>query len=61
MRKARFTEHRKHRWIYNDNSSQCVAVIREQKTGKVTVKTKGCEGYCGISAAGAKDRIYRIK
>lgn len=54
-------ENQKHRWVYNDNSSQCVAVIGEQNSGKVTVMTKGCEGYCGISAAGSMDGIYQIK
>ncbi|MFJ5330610.1 acyl-CoA dehydrogenase [Pectobacterium versatile] len=54
-------ENQKHRWLYNDTSSQCVAVISEQKNGKVTVMTKGCEGYCGITAAGAMDGIYRKK
>ncbi|RRO11082.1 acyl-CoA dehydrogenase [Pectobacterium aquaticum] len=54
-------ENQKHRWLYNDTSSQCVAIISEQKNGKVTVMTKRCEGYCGITAAGAMDGIYRKK
>ncbi|ENO8633111.1 TPA: acyl-CoA dehydrogenase [Yersinia enterocolitica] len=54
-------ENQKHRWVYNDTSSQCVAVISEQNSGKVTVMTKGCEGYCGMTAVGAMDGIYRKK
>ncbi|QHB31951.1 acyl-CoA dehydrogenase [Yersinia canariae] len=54
-------ENQKHRWVYNDTSSQCVAVISEQNNGKVTVVTKGCEGYCGMTAVGAMDGIYRKK
>ncbi|EMA9490381.1 TPA: acyl-CoA dehydrogenase [Yersinia enterocolitica] len=54
-------ENQKYRWLYNDTSSQCVAVISEQNSGKVTVMTKGCEGYCGMTAVGAMDGIYRKK
>ncbi|AXY33869.1 acyl-CoA dehydrogenase [Yersinia pseudotuberculosis] len=54
-------ENQKHRWVYNDTSSQCVAVISEQNSGKVTVMTKGCEDYCGMTAVGAMDGIYRKK
>lgn len=54
-------ENQKHRWVYNDNSSQCVAVISEQNSGKVKVMTKGCEGYCGMTAVGAMDGIYGKK
>ena len=54
-------ENQKNRWVYNDTSSQCVAVISEQNSGKVTVMTKGCEGYCGMTAVGAMDGIYRKK
>ncbi|ELX2276449.1 acyl-CoA dehydrogenase [Yersinia intermedia] len=54
-------ENQKHRWVYNDTSSQCVAVFSEQNSGKVTVMTKGCEGYCGMTAVGAMDGIYRKK
>lgn len=50
-----------HRWLYNDTSSQCVAVISEQPSGKLTVKTKGCEGYCGMNSVGAMDGVYRKK
>ncbi len=35
------------RWVWNDNASQCVAVISELKNGKANVMTRGCEGYCG--------------
>ncbi|TKK15545.1 acyl-CoA dehydrogenase [Pantoea agglomerans] len=54
-------ENQKHRWVYNDKSSQCVAVISEQNNGKIRVITKGCEGYCGLPATGAMDGIYRKK
>lgn len=54
-------ENQKRRWVYNDKSSQCVAVISEQNNGKIKVITKGCEGYCGLTAAGAMDGIYRKK
>lgn len=54
-------ENQKNRWIYNDKSSQCVAVINEQNNGKIKVITKGCEGYCGLAATGAMDGIYRKK
>lgn len=54
-------ENQKHRWVYNDKSSQCVAVISEQSNGKIRVITRGCEGYCGLVATGAMDGIYRKK
>lgn len=40
-------ESQKRRWVWNDNASQCVAVISELKNGKASVMTRGCEGYCG--------------
>lgn len=54
-------ENQKHRWVYNDKSSQCVAVISEQSNGKISVITRGCEGYCGLAATGAMDGIYQKK
>ena len=54
-------ENQKHRWVYNDNSSQFVAAISEQNNGRVTVITKGCEGYCGMTSVGAIDGIYQKK
>ena len=54
-------ENQKQRWVYNDKSSQCVAVISEQNNGRVTVITKGCEGYCGMTSVGAMDGIYQKK
>ncbi len=54
-------ENQKHRWLYNDTSSQCIAVISKQSNGKITVMTKGCDGYCGMTAVGAMDGIYRKK
>ncbi|CNH70370.1 MULTISPECIES: hypothetical protein [Yersinia] len=54
-------ENQKHRWLYNDKLSQCVAVISEQSNGKIAVMTKGCDGYCGMTAVGAMDGIYGNK
>lgn len=54
-------EDQKRRWIWNDSSSQCVAVLSEMNNGKASVMTRGCEGYCGASAAGAMDGQYSKK
>lgn len=54
-------ENQKRRWIWNDNSSQCVAVLSEMKNGKTSVMTRDCGGYCGASAAGAMDGQYSKK
>lgn len=54
-------ENQKHRWLFNDTSSQCVSVITEQSNGKIAVITEGCEGYCGMTAIGTMDGIYRKK
>ena len=51
-------ESQKRRWIWNDNTSQCVAVISELKNGKTSIITRGCEGYCGASAAGTMDGLF---
>jgi hypothetical protein len=51
-------ESQKRRWVWNDNTSQCVAVISELKNAKASVITRGCEGYCGVSAAGAMDGLF---
>ncbi len=51
-------ESQKRRWVWNDNTSQCVAVISELKNGKASVMTRGCEGYCRISAAGTMDGLF---
>jgi len=51
----------KKRWLWNDSSNQCVAVISELSTGGATVMTKGCEIYCGNSAAGTMDGVYKPK
>ena len=51
-------ESQKRRWVWNDNASECVAVISELKNGKASVMTRGCEGYCGISAAGTMDGLF---
>lgn len=45
-------------WSDNDSNSQCVAVISEDKNGKMNVTTKGCDGYCGMSAVGSMDGLY---
>lgn len=54
-------ENQKHRWVWNDSSSQCVAVLSEMNNGKTSIMTRGCEGYCGASAAGAMDGQYNKK
>ncbi|EAM2920087.1 acyl-CoA dehydrogenase [Salmonella enterica] len=54
-------ESQKRRWVWNDNTSQCVAVISELNNGKTNVMTRGCEGYCGASAAGAMDGLFNKK
>lgn len=54
-------ENQKRRWIWNDSSSQCVAVLSEMNNGKTRVMTRGCEGYCGTSAAGVMDGQYSQK
>ncbi|YCI27602.1 acyl-CoA dehydrogenase [Erwinia sp. PK3-005] len=54
-------ENQKRRWIWNDSSSQCVAVLSEMHNGKTSVMTRGCEGYCGASAAGTMDGQYSKK
>ncbi|CAI0990979.1 acyl-CoA dehydrogenase [Serratia proteamaculans] len=54
-------ESQKRRWVWNDNTSQCVAIISELNNGKTNVITRGCEGYCGASAAGAMDGLFNKK
>lgn len=54
-------ESQKRRWVWNDNASQCVAVISELKNGKASVMTRGCEGYCGAPATGAMDGLFNKK
>ncbi|EOC1609225.1 acyl-CoA dehydrogenase [Cronobacter turicensis] len=54
-------ENQKRRWVWNDNSSQCVAVFSEMNNGKASVMTRGCEGYCGTSASGLMDGQYKKK
>ena len=54
-------ESQKRRWVWNDNKSQCVAVISELTNGKASIMTRGCEGYCGASAAGAMDGLFNNK
>ncbi|EPE2498208.1 acyl-CoA dehydrogenase, partial [Escherichia coli] len=39
----------------------CVAVISELTNGKASIMTRGCEGYCGASAAGAMDGLFNKK
>lgn len=48
----------KGRWVWSDNNSQCVAVISEIHSGLVEITTKGCDGYCGLSATGSMDGRY---
>ncbi|EGH3470786.1 acyl-CoA dehydrogenase [Salmonella enterica] len=54
-------ESQKRRWVWNDKTSQCVAVINEMNNGKASFKTRGCEGYCGASAAGTMDGLFDKK
>lgn len=54
-------ENQKRRWVWNDSSSQCVAVLSEMNNGKTSVMTRGCEGYCGASATGKMDGQYSKK
>jgi len=54
-------ENQKRRWIWNDSSSQCVAVLSEMNNGKTSVMTRGCEGYCGVSATGVMDGLFNKK
>ncbi|HEQ3520901.1 TPA: acyl-CoA dehydrogenase [Citrobacter freundii] len=54
-------ERQKRRWVWNDNTSECVAVIGELNNGKASVMTRGCERYCGASAAGAMDGLFKKK
>ncbi|WP_160117939.1 acyl-CoA dehydrogenase [Raoultella ornithinolytica] len=54
-------ENQKRRWVWNDNTSQCVAVISELNNGKTSVITRGCEGYCGASATGVMDGLFNKK
>lgn len=54
-------ENQKRRWLWKDNASQCIAVISELNNGKTNVMTRGCEGYCGASAAGAMDGLFNKK
>lgn len=51
----------KKRWLWNDPSSHCIAVISELSTGGATVMTKGCEDYCGSLATGTMDGMYKLK
>lgn len=54
-------ESQKRRWLWNDKTSQCVAVISEMNNGKTNFMTRGCEGYCGASAAGTMDGLFNKK
>jgi len=54
-------ESQKRRWFWNDNTSQCVAVISELNNGKASVMTRGCEGYCGAPATSAMDGLFNKK
>lgn len=54
-------ESQKRRWVWNDNTSQCVAVISELNNGKASVMTRGCEGYCGAPVTSAMDGLFNKK
>ncbi|WP_035345525.1 MULTISPECIES: hypothetical protein [Dickeya] len=49
----------RNRWVYNDQSSMCIAVISELRSGAMQVITKDCDSYCGVSAIGAMDGKYK--
>lgn len=41
-----------------DGAEKCVAVLNFSG-GQLVVTTKGCEGYCGLNAAGSMDGSYK--
>lgn len=41
-----------------DGADKCVAVLNFSG-GQLVVTTKGCEGYCGLNAAGSMDGSYK--
>ena len=43
-----------------DKSDKCVALFNFAG-GKLKVKTKDCDGYCGMNAEGSMDGSYRKK
>lgn len=51
----------RNRWVFDDKNSQCMAVFSENLNGTLNVTTKGCEAYCGISAVGSMDGLYKNK
>lgn len=51
----------RNRWVFDDQSSQCMAVFSENMDRTINVTTKGCEAYCGMSAIGAMDGLYKNK
>ena len=51
----------RNRWVYNDSSNACVAVISELNDGSVNVITRSCEIYCGVSAKGSMSGKYMMK
>ncbi len=51
----------RNRWVFNDSSSTCVAVISELESRTVNVMTSNCEKYCGVSAVGSMDGKYSKK
>lgn len=44
-------------WTSSNPADQCV-VLLNFSNGAVQVTTKGCEGYCGVSAAGSMAGRY---
>lgn len=51
----------RNRWVYNDSSNACVAVISELNDGSINVITRSCEIYCGASAEGSMGGKYMMK
>jgi len=47
-------------WTPSDKADTC-AVVMSFSGDKMTMTTKGCEGYCGLGAQRSLDGIYRRK
>lgn len=53
-------ESQKRRWVWNDNASECVAVISELTNGKASIMTRGCEDTAGLLRQ-AQWMVYLIR
>ncbi len=54
---AEAIDQNRYAWTDADPKDRCVAVLN-LNGGKLAVTTKGCEGYCGVGAAGSMDGAY---